>query len=304
MRMQPDLPPLVIPAQARGLHSAQAANDQLSVPDAREALHCGPVPSTGLARMTVVSYNIHRAVGTDRRYRPDRIAAVLEELGADIVALQEVESGSSNDHTLEYLAGHTGMHVVSGFTRVRGNADFGNALLTRFAPQAVNQIDLTVKGCEARGAIDVTLACTASGHASALRVIATHLGLRPGERRHQVQQLLNYVAAAPPLPTILLGDVNEWFLWGRPLRWLHAYFEHTPHTATFPSRMPIFALDRIWVSPRAHLVSVASHRSPLARVASDHLPLLACFEVPLAEASSAAAAPGSRTEASASTRQT
>ncbi|WP_255519721.1 endonuclease/exonuclease/phosphatase family protein [Cupriavidus sp. IK-TO18] len=295
--MQPDLPPLVIPAQAHGLHSAQAANDQFSVPDASQALNCGPIRSAGLARMTVVSYNIHRAVGTDRRYRPDRIAAVLEELGADIVALQEVESGSSNDHTLEYLAGHTGMHVVSGFTRVRGNADFGNALLTRFAPQAVNQIDLTVKGCEARGAIDVTLACTASGHASALRVIATHLGLRPGERRHQVQQLLNYVAAAPPLPTILLGDVNEWFLWGRPLRWLHAYFEHTPHTATFPSRMPIFALDRIWVSPRAHLVSVASHRSPLARVASDHLPLLACFEVPLAEAPSAAAGPEIRAEA-------
>lgn len=202
--------------------------------------------SAGLARMTVVSYNIHRAVGTDRRYRPDRIATVLEELRADIVALQEVESGSSNDHTLEYLAGHTGMHVVSGFTRVRGNADYGNALLTRFAPQAVSQIDLTVKGCEARGAIDVTLACMAAGHASALRVIATHLGLRPGERRHQVQQLLNYVAAAPPLPTILVGDVNEWFLWGRPLRWLHAYFEQTPHTATFPSRLPIFALDRIW----------------------------------------------------------
>lgn len=247
--------------------------------------------SAGLARMTVVSYNIHRAVGTDRRYRPDRIATVLEELRADIVALQEVESGSSNDHTLEYLAGHTGMHVVSGFTRVRGNADYGNALLTRFAPQAVSQIDLTVKGCEARGAIDVTLACMAAGHASALRVIATHLGLRPGERRHQVQQLLNYVAAAPPLPTILVGDVNEWFLWGRPLRWLHAYFEQTPHTATFPSRLPIFALDRIWVSPRAHLVSVASHRSPLARVASDHLPLLACFEVPLAEVPSAADGP-------------
>lgn len=276
MRMQPDLPPLVNPAQERDLDDAP--------PDSATATaaQCGPIRAADLARMTVVSYNIHRAVGTDRRYRPDRIAAVLEELGADIVALQEVESGSSNDHTLEYLAGHTGMHVVSGFTRVRGNADYGNALLTRFAPQAVNQLDLTVKGCEPRGAIDVTLACTASGHASELRVIATHLGLRPGERRHQVQQLLNYVATVPPLPTILLGDVNEWFLWGRPLRWLHAYFEHTPHTATFPSRMPVFALDRIWVSPRAHLISVASHRSPLARVASDHLPLLACFEVPVA----------------------
>nr|WP_155301149.1 endonuclease/exonuclease/phosphatase family protein [Cupriavidus necator] len=275
MRMHPDLPPLVNPAQQRDLDGAPPATSA-----AATAAQCGPLRAEDLTRMTVVSYNIHRAVGTDRRYRPDRIAAVLEELRADIVALQEVESGSSNDHTLEYLAGHTGMHVVSGFTRVRGNADYGNALLTRFAPQAANQIDLTVKGCEPRGAIDVTLACTALGHASELRVIATHLGLRPGERRHQVQQLLNYIATAPPLPTILLGDVNEWFLWGRPLRWLHAYFEHTPHTATFPSRMPVFALDRIWVSPRAHLVSVASHRSPLARVASDHLPLLACFEVP------------------------
>lgn len=137
MRMQPDLPSLVNPAHAREPGATPA------VAEAPAALHCPPTRAAGLAQMTVVSYNIHRAVGTDRRYRPDRIAAVLAELDADIVALQEVESGSSNDHTLEYLAGHTGMHVVSGFTRVRGSADYGNALLTRFAPEAVNQIDLT-----------------------------------------------------------------------------------------------------------------------------------------------------------------
>jgi endonuclease/exonuclease/phosphatase family metal-dependent hydrolase len=248
-------------------------------PPVRSLLH-----KPAISRLSVASYNIHGAIGTDRRYEPARIADVLAELAADIIALQEVESRASAEHTLEFLARRTGMHVISGPVRMRGAADYGNAVLTRFRPLAQTQLDLSVKGCEPRGAIDATLACELAGWGGCdlrLRVIATHLGLRPGERRHQVRQLLNYAAALPRLPTILLGDVNEWFLWGRPLRWLHAYFEQTPHVATFPSRLPVLALDRVWASPRAHLVSVSSHRSALARVASDHLPLVACFEVPL-----------------------
>ena len=156
------------------------------------------------------------------------------------------------------------------------DGDYGNALLTRYRPLAVRHIDLSVRGCEPRGAIDAQLECNAIESGTfALRVIATHLGLRPGERRWQVKRLLTALAEAPEQPTILLGDVNEWFLWGRPLRWLHAYFERTPHVSTFPSRMPFLALDRIWTSPRAHLVAVTSHRTALSRLASDHLPLLA-----------------------------
>ena len=76
-------------------------------------------------------------------------------------------------------------------------------------------------------------------------------------------------------PTVLAGDVNEWYLWGRPLRWLHAHFGVTPALPTFPSRRPLLALDRVWTEPAAMLAFLSVHRSPLARIASDHLPLVA-----------------------------
>jgi endonuclease/exonuclease/phosphatase family metal-dependent hydrolase len=72
-----------------------------------------------------------------------------------------------------------------------------------------------------------------------------------------------------------MGDINEWFLWGRPLRWMHKHFQETPAPATFPARYPVFALDRLWVKPRTLLREIAVHATPLAREASDHLPLTA-----------------------------
>ena len=79
--------------------------------------------------------------------------------------------------------------------------------------------------------------------------------------------------------TVLLGDLNEWFLWGRPLRWLHARFGHAPAPPSFPARRPLLALDRIWVEPRPILRELRAHASPLARVASDHVPLRAVLEL-------------------------
>jgi endonuclease/exonuclease/phosphatase family metal-dependent hydrolase len=74
---------------------------------------------------------------------------------------------------------------------------------------------------------------------------------------------------------VLLGDLNEWFLWGRPLRWLRRHFGRTPAPATFPARWPLFALDRIWVEPVRLLERIEVHRNGFAREASDHLPLRA-----------------------------
>ncbi len=227
------------------------------------------------AQFVVASYNIHGGIGVDGRFLPKRIAGVISELQADIVALQEVESRSTGFDMLAYLRDETGYHAIPGPTLIRHDGEYGNALLTRFPPSRVRQIDLSVGRHEPRGAIDATLSCPDGLHAAPLRVIATHLGLWPGERRMQVRRLLSSLAEHPGVPTVLLGDVNEWFLWGRPLRWLHAYFDGAPHVPTFPSRMPVLALDRLWCCPRSVLASVSSHRSPLARIASDHLPLLA-----------------------------
>ncbi|AZG16792.1 endonuclease [Cupriavidus pauculus] len=248
----------------------------MNAPDTRPMTHHATPHGALHAEIAVASYNIHGGVGTDGHFVPKRICEVLHELRADLIALQEVETRGTGFDMLRFLSQHTGLHAIPGPTLVRDDGDYGNALLTRYRPLAVRHIDLSVRGCEPRGAIDAQLECNAIESGTfALRVIATHLGLRPGERRWQVKRLLTALAEAPEQPTILLGDVNEWFLWGRPLRWLHAYFERTPHVSTFPSRMPFLALDRIWTSPRAHLVAVTSHRTALSRLASDHLPLLA-----------------------------
>lgn len=226
-------------------------------------------------RVRVASYNVHAGIGSDGAFEPARIARVIAELGADVVGLQEVHSGAGEFSMLDELGRATGMNAVAGPTHTREtHGDYGNALLTRHPILSVRQLDLAVWGREPRGALDVVIDC---GYK--LRVLATHLGLRPWERRDQVARLLQALGEDEgehgPLTTVLLGDINEWFLWGRPLRWLHKHFRSLPARRTFPSAWPLLALDRIWVKPFGLVRRVQAHRSPAARLASDHLPLIA-----------------------------
>jgi endonuclease/exonuclease/phosphatase family metal-dependent hydrolase len=240
-----------------------------------EAARSTATPSSAATAVAlkVVTWNIHGAVGTDRRYAPGRVVDVLKEMGADIVALQEVASQAEHENFIGDLERETGYHVVAGVLRQRRGSDFGNAILSRFPVRRVERLDLAVNRYEPRGALDV---CIDIGRPAPLRVIGTHLGLRPGERREQVRRLLAVVERDSPHPMLLMGDVNEWYLWGRPLRWLHAHFRESPAAPpTFPARRPVLSLDRIWVSPAGSLRRLGCHVSTLARVASDHLPLTA-----------------------------
>jgi endonuclease/exonuclease/phosphatase family metal-dependent hydrolase len=234
-----------------------------------------PSPCDGVA-VRVATWNIHAGVGRDGRYDAGRIIAVLRELRADVIALQEVASLALHGDFLSRLRADLALEVVAGPTLSREGADFGNALLTRFPVTRRAHLDLTIAHHEQRGAIDAEL----DVGGQSLRVLSTHLGLRPYERRAQVRQLLGALEARPVLPTVLMGDVNEWYLWGRPLRWLHAHFHTPPAPATFPSRRPLFALDRIWVQPEACVRTLVPHRTTLAREASDHLPLVAELQMP------------------------
>jgi endonuclease/exonuclease/phosphatase family metal-dependent hydrolase len=236
--------------------------------------------------ITIASYNTHGGVGRDRRFAPERITEVIREMKADVVALQEVQNGATGFDMLAFLQQETGFQAISGLTFKRKGADYGNGLLTRFRVLSTQRIDLCVARCEPRGALDVELDCGGTP----MRVIATHLGLRPSERREQIQRLLRALESDRPLPTILMGDINEWFLWGRPLRWMHKHFEETPSIATFPSFYPLFALDRLWVKPRTLLQRLDVHATELARVASDHLPLKAQIDLHCGQRSSSPAA--------------
>ena len=228
-----------------------------------------------MATLRLCSYNIHCGIGRDRRFSEKRILEVLREVDADVIALQEVESRASGVDMLDLLAKELGFHAVFGSTLLRPDGHYGNGLLARCPIRESNLCDLSWRGREPRGAISADIDC--DGHR--LRIVATHLGLRPAERREQVTRLINLFRQRPGDRAVLLGDLNEWFLWGRPLRRLHRYFEHTPSPATFPSRMPFLALDRIWTHPRSMLKNLRAHRSRVAAVASDHLPIVATLEI-------------------------
>jgi endonuclease/exonuclease/phosphatase family metal-dependent hydrolase len=226
-------------------------------------------------RIKLATWNLHRCVGRDGVMSPQRCAAVLQEIDADIIALQEVDScPGQEDDMLAYLARETGYSAIAGMTMVRRGIHYGNAVLTRLPAREVHRWDLSVPGREPRGALDVQF--KAAQHR--LQIIATHLGLRPGERREQVKRLLPRFNIERNDVVVLAGDLNEWFLWGRPLRMLHRIFPDTPHRRTWPTAPPLFALDRVWVHPRRALRNLSVHRSAMTRIASDHRPLIAVID--------------------------
>jgi endonuclease/exonuclease/phosphatase family metal-dependent hydrolase len=227
-----------------------------------------------MSRLRIATYNIHQCVGADGRRLPERVAEVLREIDADVVGLQEVDArpgAGSDSMQMDYLAGKLGLQAFAGPTILRHDGHYGNALLSRVPVRDLRQIELTVYRREPRAAMDVNLEVGGQ----AVRLIATHLGLLPGERRRQARRLLDLLGPGDGRPTILCGDINEWFGIGRPLRWLNQRLGGCSRVSTFPAGFPVFALDRVWATPPARLERVTAHASQTARVASDHLPLVA-----------------------------
>jgi endonuclease/exonuclease/phosphatase family metal-dependent hydrolase len=222
--------------------------------------------------LKVATYNVHRCIGNDRRHMPERTGDVIAELDADVIALQEVESPlDGSPYALFEIAERAGYRVIEGVTLHKPEAHYGNAVLTRLPVARIDRVNLSYGRREPRGALNLHL--SKDGHD--FQLVATHLGLGPSERRYQTQKLISLIHPDQSRIAILMGDLNEWFLWGRPLRWLHRLFSESPAPHSFPAGWPLFALDRIWINPRHALQSIHAHRSALARRASDHLPVCA-----------------------------
>lgn len=229
-------------------------------------------------QIKVATYNIRGCQGLDRRRDPERVAVIIRQLGVDMVALQEVIKQRERDddlRQLHILAEKTGLIPVAGPTLLRPDTPCGTALLTRWAPQTVRRIDLSVPPYEPRGALDVDVMMGGK----MVRIVCAHLGLRRHERREQIRRLLVALKSHRHDVLVFAGDINEWFPFSRNLKTLKARFkkEH-PVRFTFPSLLPWLALDRIWVdSDRPYRVHLKKETSWQTRIASDHLPL--CAEI-------------------------
>lgn len=222
-------------------------------------------------RVTVASYNIHKAEGLDGRTDLGRIADVLREIDADIFGVQEIYQPQA-----EELATSLGLTMAMGVTRHRGELPYGNAVFTRFAVQGSQTFDLSRPPREPRGGIRLD-AVVGDG---LLHCFNVHFGLKIRERAHQVAALVREQVLHRDLsgPRVVIGDLNEWFpgAVGRTLR----RELHGPRIRrTHPAPLPIFPLDRIYWDRHVHGEGFHVHRSRLARVASDHLPVVARLDL-------------------------
>lgn len=250
------------------------------MPADREYLLRKSTEPAGREPLTLASYNIHRCVGSDGWQDSARIREVLRTLDTDVIALQEVEISPLAPGLLEYFCEESDWRPVLGYTLRNADGDYGNAVLCRLPVRKVHRQDLSYRQREPRGALHLDL----DYGVSRLRVVATHFGLRPVERRAQAEAVADELDAimrssAAPSAIALMGDFNEWFLWGRTLRHLGRRFLPAPAPRTFPACRPLFALDRIWVTGGARSFQLEAVRTPLTRVASDHLPLRASLQL-------------------------
>jgi len=226
--------------------------------------------------MLVATYNVHRCRGTAGLFRPDRIAAVIAEIRPDLIALQEAQHYFRRRKgmlDMAWLEAELGLRPLLVPEAAPGEQGWrSNILLARREARVLRgPVGLRLGGWEPRGGI---LAELDLGH-GAFRVATAHLSLGAARRRLQAARLLDALSggAAPDLPTLLLGDFNERDARGGALSVLAPAFGVPPAAPSFPAFFPLLSLDRILARPPQLLRGLAVHDTPLARRASDHLPL-------------------------------
>lgn len=240
-----------------------------------------------MLRFRVATYNIHKCQGMDRRVSPERVVGVLREVDADIIALQEVLAirgrGSEHDQA-HFIAAALEMEYRLGENRQLHGGAYGNLVLTRWPMNTTINHDISIDGREQRGCLRVDIQLP---NERLLHVYNVHLGTSFTERRQQARRLLDTAILHSDDhagPRIMLGDFNEWTR-GMASRLLAEHFQSADmrlalrRKHTYPGMLPFLHLDHIYYDNALELESAQLHRSRLALVASDHLPIVAEFHL-------------------------
>ena len=233
----------------------------------------------------IATYNIHKCVGLDRRFSPERIAEVLRETNADIIALQEVLCHSNereHEHQAEFIAKQLGMNLSFGKNRHIKNGEYGNAVLSRLKIETAENFDITVEKREPRGCLRTEIVLSAE---KSLQFFNVHLGTSFFERRKQARELLKTSVLNNEKfigSRIVAGDFNEWTN-GLTTKLFKADFQtvetktHLGKRKTYPGILPFLHLDHIYFDQKFKLKNAFLLRSRTALIASDHLPIVADF---------------------------
>jgi endonuclease/exonuclease/phosphatase family metal-dependent hydrolase len=244
-------------------------------------------------KLRVITYNIHRAIGVDRRFRPERVARVLDHYGADVVLLQEVDEGAPRSRELNLakelaeVAGYP--HFALGHNVSLKKGRYGNATLSRFPIVRERNIELSVAQSWIRRGCQHT-SISLEGGKRTLEVFNLHLGLSARERLQQIELLSRsheFSGVDEATPMLVGGDFNDWrsLLWPTFTNGFGFHCATDSKTgrrgaiSTYPSFSPQGGLDRIYYRGPLRLVSARRCRLQVSRVASDHLPVIAEFEI-------------------------
>jgi endonuclease/exonuclease/phosphatase family metal-dependent hydrolase len=223
----------------------------------------------------VASYNMRKAIGTDRRRRPERTLEVLCELDADVIALQEADrrfGTRASAIPLHMIEEHSDYKPVAFDARDGSLGWHGNALLVRKDVDVLRKELLHLPSLEPRGAVmaDICL------NGEELRVVGMHLDLSGLWRRQQAHFILHHLQGRETqMPAVLMGDLNEWSVRGGCLRDFAHHLSFADCGRSFHVRRPVARLDRIMVTPGLGIDECGVHHSATARKASDHYPVWA-----------------------------
>ena len=265
----------IVPALRRNL-SRSAVRDAPPIGQKRLD-HAPALPSLTIS---VASYNVHKCVGNDGVFDPDRVLEVVLELDADIVALQEADQrfgsrkGLLDLKALQERGGYAS--VLDEGSRRLSHGWHGNVILYRRG-HVTGVTKMKLPGFEPRGAVLVDF----DVNGVPIRIIGAHLGLLASSRARQAEAIVGAAHPVDDRAVILLGDTNEWRVGGR-----SALRPFDPHLcdvdmaiASFPSRFPLWPLDRVLTNKHVTVHEMYAVETPRARAASDHLPVKAVIGV-------------------------